>query len=254
MGVSFFNPIGPYEEAVFLLKHMGPAGAVLNTTEMKKVDSHIEALHENLIQAVDKLQLLHSERNKLAEGFWWFLDADTQLKRHQATMAIHDQERVLVNIHEDLDLQCRRLKPMLGLRSRMFVADCIASCLSVSAAMLNFLVPVPLGWSMFGLLLLGPLGLALLGVIFLTGWVLLPLFTGVLSLFWAVRFPLVLIQYAPTKLEFGVVYTAWLLGLIALVFGVTWLTDVGVEEMATQAPLKWSWSGVKRRVRHIKID
>lgn len=222
MGVSLFDPVGPSEKCNILLGKIR-----LNThnasTEVQDIANEIEALEQNLIEEMEHMKELRLKQQLLCTDFWWFLDPATQLTVFEAQIDINQQERKITGVKDRQELQWRKLKPLFGVRSSLFAVDAGLSLLSVLTFMANVLCPVPLTFSLAALIVFGPIVLLGLSFIFMLGWMLLPSFTLLLGMFWAIHMPMMISEYAPTKGQFIGLYVGGLCCLISILSAVLWL-------------------------------
>lgn len=229
MGASFFDPIGRLEKHEHLQK-------ILNLDELQikdetkrgqahEIKDQIVGANEKVREKINELSKLEAKQASLCDDFWWFLDPDQQLEVQKMQVEINQQEREIASLHDQMELLWRQLKPLFGVRSRLFGADAFLSMTSVIRFLVNVMVPVPLTFSFVILLIFGPLALAVLSMIFAMGWVILPAAAMLLVTFWAVHMPMVISQYAPSTNEFVFLYTLGMVVLAAILSAVTYVTS-----------------------------
>eukprot|EP00300_Choanocystis_sp_HF-7_P037375 c53484_g1_i1.p1 GENE.c53484_g1_i1~~c53484_g1_i1.p1 ORF type:complete len:274 (+),score=62.95 c53484_g1_i1:40-822(+) len=167
--------------------------------------NEIATMTETLNFEIQKLRTLLDHRDSFKTGWLWFLDTKIQLVVAEKQLAVNDQERLIENLSEDIGVHWRRIKALYGVQSKMFLSEVLVSVATCFFEVFSFWVP-SVRFCLFALLMLGPWASLLFYAWFSVGAVVLPVTLGLVGAFWITKFPLLIVQYSPTPLEFVVVY------------------------------------------------
>eukprot|EP00301_Raphidiophrys_heterophryoidea_P022141 c6370_g1_i1.p1 GENE.c6370_g1_i1~~c6370_g1_i1.p1 ORF type:complete len:287 (+),score=69.39 c6370_g1_i1:87-863(+) len=168
----------------------------------------IHDLSETLKTEELALNSLEAEKELVKKAnFFWFLNVADRETVDDLQLRMKIQQRVVDNIADDIDVHWRKLKPLYGLKSKMFVSEAVMSVFRVFADIFVFFVP-SLVVSLPTLLLLAPLSAFLVVVSLSIGFLLFPYTVGLIAMIWAMKFPAVLVQYNPSPAQFAVAYAS----------------------------------------------
>jgi len=177
-----------------------------------KVVGEIKLLAEALRREEAKLEDLLEARLIIKRQSWtWFLDPQIRAQVDTATLAVNNQRRKVESLFDDISLHWRQLKPLHGVRSRMFASELMAFLLAPILSILDFLASTFSFGLLFFFLLLGPVALFFGMFAFSLGMAMLPMIGSCLVILYTLEFPWLIIQYNPSALEFVVSYAPFLL-------------------------------------------
>jgi hypothetical protein len=180
--------------------------------EAAKVVSEIKVLAEALRREEAKLEDLLEARLVIKRQSWtWFLDPQLRTLVDAASLAVNNQRRKVESLFDDISLHWRQLKPLHGVRSRLFLSEFIAFLLAPIFTILDFLASAFSFGLLFFFLLLGPVALFFGMFAFSLGMAMLPLIGSGLIVLYTLEFPWLIIQYNPSALEFVVAYAPFVL-------------------------------------------
>jgi len=191
-------------------------------TAEAKVVTEIRALAEGLKLEEAKFEDLLEARAAIKRQSWtWFLDPHIRSQVDAASLAVNNQRRKVESLFDDISLHWRQLKPLHGVRSRMFVSELLAFLMAPVLSILDFVASAFSFGLLFFLLLLGPAALFLGMFAFSMGVAMLPMISACLVVLYTLEFPWLIIQYNPSALEFIVAYAPFLLATSWLVSSIT---------------------------------
>jgi hypothetical protein len=107
---------------------------------------------------------------------------------------VNNQRRKVESLFDDISLHWRQLKPLHGVRSRMFVSELLAFLLSPILSILDFVASAFSFGLLFFLLLLGPAALFFGMFAFSMGVAMLPMISSCLIVLYTLEFPWFIIQ------------------------------------------------------------
>jgi hypothetical protein len=170
-----------------------------------------------LRQEEEKLmQKIHQREAVKARDFWWFFHNDVVLKVEEKQLEVNAQERVVEQVAERIGFLWKKLKPLFGVRSRMFVSELLSSFFSVFFWLFSYVFTFA-EFTLISFLFFGPIAFAVWSLFSVIGSALLPIALSVYWLLWVARLPFILIQYQPTTSEFFTIYgIAILLAFISM--------------------------------------
>jgi len=172
----------------------------------------ILALSGALAREEQKLDHLLGVRAAIKHQTWtWFLDPHIRSQVDEVSLQINNQRRAVEALFDDISLHWRQLKPLYGVRSRVFLAELAVFLLSPIITLIELSATAFSFGLLFFLLLLGPVAW-FFGMFALSlGIALLPVLGGALLVLWTLELPWMVIQYNPSLLEFFAVYAPFLL-------------------------------------------
>lgn len=187
-------------------------GATPPEVKEAKVVGEIKLLAEALRREEAKLEDLLEARLIIKRQSWtWFLDPQIRAQVDTATLAVNNQRRKVESLFDDISLHWRQLKPLHGVRSRMFASELLAFLLAPVLSILDFLASTFSFGLLFFFLLLGPVALFFSMFAFSLGMAMLPMIGSCLVILYTLEFPWLIIQYNPSALEFVVAYAPFVL-------------------------------------------
>jgi hypothetical protein len=200
--------------------HLLPAVETQVTTAAEeKLVAEIVMLSNTLRREERELERLIQVRTDLkSQSGTWFLDSNIRNQVDVATLQMNNQRRKVESIFDDITIHWRRLKPLHGVVSKMFLSELLAFLLSPILTILDTVVGVVSFGLLFLFLLLGPVALFFITLALSVGLAMIPIIFSGLVILWAIEFPWMIIQYNPSGVEFILAYTPFLLVL-------AWLTN-----------------------------
>lgn len=193
-------------------------GATPPEVKEAKVVGEIKLLADSLRREEAKLEDLLEARLVIKRQSWtWFLDPQIRAQVDSANLAVNNQRRKVESLFDDISLHWRQLKPLHGVRSRMFVSELLAFLVAPVLSILDFLASTFSFGLLFFFLLLGPVALFFGMFAFSLGMAMLPMIGSCLVILYTLEFPWFIIQYNPSALEFVVAYAPFLLATYWLV-------------------------------------
>lgn len=188
------------------------ASPTAKAVDSAKVVDEIKTLAHALHREEEKLVALLDNRAALKRQSWtWFLDQTIRNQVDSATLAVNNQRRKVESLFDDISVHWRQLKPLHGVRSRMFLSEFAVFLLTPILSVLDFFASAFSFGLLFFFLLLGPVALFFGMFFFSLGMAMLPMLGAGLIVLYTLEFPWFVIQYAPSPLEFVVSYTPFLL-------------------------------------------
>jgi len=164
---------------------------------------------------------LKKDVSNLKNDFLWFFDEKVRLKVEEAQLKVNDHERIIENILDDILFQWKKLKPLYGIYSKMFLIEALGFIpetwklgMNVFATVLELgLLSVLVFGSMAGFMvsLFLTLGLAFFSTIFAFS-------TLLVNVYWVFKLPFIMIQYSPTLNEFLGIYFSLVTILVAITY------------------------------------
>lgn len=109
-------------------------------------------------------------------------------------MQVNNQRRKVESLFDDISLHWRQLKPLHGVRSRMFASELLAFLLAPVLSILDFLASTFSFGLLFFFLLLGPVALFFGMFAFSLGMAMLPMIGSCLVILYTLEFPWLIIQ------------------------------------------------------------
>ena len=109
-------------------------------------------------------------------------------------MQVNNQRRKVESLFDDISLHWRQLKPLHGVRSRMFASELLAFLLAPVLSILDFLASTFSFGLLFFFLLLGPVALFFSMFAFSLGMAMLPMIGSCLVILYTLEFPWLIIQ------------------------------------------------------------
>jgi hypothetical protein len=107
---------------------------------------------------------------------------------------VNNQRRKVESLFDDISLHWRQLKPLHGVRSRMFASELLAFLLAPVLSILDFLASTFSFGLLFFFLLLGPVALFFGMFAFSLGMAMLPMIGSCLVILYTLEFPWLIIQ------------------------------------------------------------
>jgi len=209
-----------------LLKNIDKDVHTLDVEKREKVlhSKHaIEQMVSRLLQEEIKLNQLKNNVSALKKDFFWFFHAETRLRVDEAQMLVNEQERVIEHIIDHIVLEWKRLKPLYGIYSTMFLTEALGFVPEIWKLGMNLLTTL-MELGLISLLLFGSLTGFMLSLVATLGFSFLPSIIGfstlVVNIYWVFQLPFIMIQYAPSISEFLGVYFAFVGVLMAITFTV----------------------------------
>jgi hypothetical protein len=249
-------------------------GATAPEVKEARVVGEIKLLAEALRREEAKLEDLLEARLIIKRQSWtWFLDPQIRAQVDTATLAVNNQRRKVESLFDDISLHWRQLKPLHGVRSRMFASELLAFLLAPVLSILDFLASTFSFGLLFFFLLLGPVALFFSMFAFSLGMAMLPMIGSCLVILYTLEFPWLIIQYNPSALEFVVAYAPFLLATYWLAKSMSrtlrpvrqfryYAVDTGEQHSGRQtthqagapAPSSTTTAAAPRRTDNVKTD
>jgi len=183
------------------------------TPEKKKQAEQIQAeIRELIEQLVFEEQVLEKVKEKLAAAknhWFWFFDRRLREEVDRIQLEINDQVRIMDNIVDDIKVHWRRLKPLYGVFSKMFLID-LFDFIPLAGQLSLSLLRAFLIFDVVALIIFGPIAFFFvylwisLGLRFLL--LILSMVLLASALYHVFHLPFVIIEYDPSALEFAAVY------------------------------------------------
>jgi len=181
--------------------------------QVEDIKKHIKDLSQQMAYEDMVLQQKILKRETLKKGWFWFLDPKKREEVDEVQLDINDQVRQIENIQDDINVQWRKIKPLYGVFSKMFILE----MLGFVPRVLEFAAALIEGFIIFDLLtlvILGPVSLFLIYFWLSLGWsFLVTVFSSVflgICVYWVFYLPFVIVQYNPTPIEFVAVFMPFL--------------------------------------------
>jgi len=191
--------------------------------QIQAIKSRIKSLVDQLVKEEMKLNRLKAEVRAVKTDFFWFFNETARQIVDELQLKVNDQQRIVENIVDDIMVEWKRLKPLYGIYSKMFFAEALGFIPQIWAVATDVIATM-LELGLLSLLLFGSVTGFMLSMFASVGISFFPaiiaLATFMVSTYWIIRLPFIMIQYAPTFTEFMTVYCTF----VGLLVGITYLT------------------------------
>jgi hypothetical protein len=191
--------------------------------KIQEIKTVIKNLATQLMKEEMKLNRLKAEVRALKSDFFWFFNDATRMKVDEAQLKVNDQQRVIENLVDDIMVEWKRLKPLYGLYSKMFLSEALGFVPQIWRVGVDvFATFLELG--LISLLLFGSITGFMLSLFATIGFSFFPAIiafaTFMVNTYWVFKLPFIMIQYSPTISEFLSVYFSF----VGILIGITYLT------------------------------
>jgi len=191
--------------------------------KIQELKERIKELADHLLKEEIKLSKLKSSVSSQKNDFFWFFNGTTRLRVDEAQLEVNDQERVIENILDDILFEWKRLKPLYGIYSKMFLTEALGFIPQIWTVGMNVFATV-LELGLISLLLFGSVTGFLLSLFATLGFSFFPSVIGfstlLVNIYWVFKLPFIMIQYSPSITDFLTVYFAFVGVLLAITFAV----------------------------------
>jgi len=213
----------------------------IHTDLLKSVDSEIHSfeavkkekilhLKEQIKSLLLKLQkeerILLEKKEKvrqLKHDFFWFFNEENRLRVDEAQLQVNDQERIVENILDDVLFEWKKLKPLYGIYSQMFLLEALGFIPEIWKLGINLFATV-LELGLISLLLFGSMTGFFLSIFATLGISFLPTIvafsTALVNIYWVFKLPFIMIQYSPPLHEFLLVYCTFVGVLLTITYAI----------------------------------
>lgn len=170
-------------------------------------------------------------------GFFWFFNSTSRRLVDAAQLQVNDQKRVIDNILDDVSIQWKRLKPLYGIYSKLFLTESMSFIPEIWNVSLDvFTTLLELG--LLSLVLFGSITGFALSLFASTGFAFFPAIlcfaTLAVNTYWLCKLPFIMIEYDPALTDFLAVYFSFagvLLGITYFTFKLLFPETVRVKIM-----------------------
>jgi len=191
--------------------------------KIQELKERIKQYANKLLKEEMKLNKMKANVSSLKTDFFWFFNESTRLRVDEAQMMANDQERIIENILDDIILEWKRLKPLYGIYSKMFLTEALGFIPQIWTVGMNVFATV-LELGLISLLLFGSITGFLLSLFATLGFSFFPSVIGfstlLVNIYWVFKLPFIMIQYSPSLTDFLTVYFAFVGVLLAITFAV----------------------------------
>jgi len=234
-----FHYTTPHTDLLLGVEHEHPHPFdQITQQKIKHIKERIKELVALLAREEAMLIHLKEDVAALKTNFLWFFNSTTRQMVDQAQLLVNDQQRVVDNVIDDLSIQWKRLKPLYGIYSKLFLTEALSFIPQIWSVTLDvFTTLLELG--LVSLLLFGSFTGFALSLFSSLGFSFLPAIicfaTLAVNTYWLCKLPFIMIEYDPSFTDFLAVYFSFaglLLGMTYLTFKLLFPETVRVKVMA----------------------